>query len=81
MSRDCERDAESSSANSVIYLQDKKVLTPMTKEEWEKKQKELRHVFDPDSGRTRLVLHNLLTKKYNGRDVCVEQYLLQACER
>ncbi|XP_046840821.1 ADP-ribosylation factor-like protein 6-interacting protein 4 [Xenia sp. Carnegie-2017] len=30
-------------------------MTPMTKEEYEKKQSEVRRVFDPDSGRNRLV--------------------------
>lgn len=28
-------------------------MTPMTKEEYEKKQSEVRRVFDPDSGRNR----------------------------
>ncbi len=28
-------------------------MKPMTREEWEKQQSELRHVYDPESGRTR----------------------------
>ena len=31
----------------------KRILKPMTKEEWEKKQKELRHEVDPETGRKR----------------------------
>ncbi|XP_064612972.1 ADP-ribosylation factor-like protein 6-interacting protein 4 isoform X2 [Liolophura sinensis] len=33
----------------------RKSLKPMTKEEWEKEQSVVRRVFDPDTGRTRLI--------------------------
>ena len=32
---------------------------PMTKEEWEKQQSVIRHVYDPESGRTRYQLTSL----------------------
>lgn len=32
-----------------------RVMKPMTKEEWEKKQSVMRHVYDAETGRTRLV--------------------------
>ena len=31
-----------------------RVMKPMTKEEWEKQQSVMRHVYDEESGRTRL---------------------------
>ena len=33
----------------------RKSLKPMTKEEWDKQQSVIRKVYDPDTGRTRLV--------------------------
>ncbi|WAR03776.1 AR6P4-like protein [Mya arenaria] len=32
-----------------------KAMRPMTKEEWEKKQSTIRHMYDPETGRNRLV--------------------------
>ncbi|ELU10856.1 hypothetical protein CAPTEDRAFT_101154, partial [Capitella teleta] len=33
----------------------KKIKAPMTREEWEKQQSVIRRVYDPDTGRTRLI--------------------------
>ena len=30
-----------------------RAMRPMTKEEWEKQQSNVRHVYDPETGRTR----------------------------
>lgn len=35
-----------------------RVMVPMTKEEWEKERNTIRHVFDPETGRNRLVRGN-----------------------
>lgn len=37
---------------------DKRVMVPMTKEQWEKERQKIRHVFDPETGRNRLVRGN-----------------------
>ncbi|ESO01246.1 hypothetical protein HELRODRAFT_192268 [Helobdella robusta] len=33
----------------------KKMKTPMTKEEWDKEQKKLKRIYDPETGRNRLI--------------------------
>ena len=42
---------------NIVFIDEqterKRILKPMTKEEWEKKQKELRHEVDPETGRKR----------------------------
>jgi len=41
--------------SNISPLEGKKILKPMTKEEWEKQQNQLKRVFDPDTGRMRLI--------------------------
>lgn len=43
-------------AESAVSVGPKpRIMKPMTKEEWEKQQSVMRHVYDEESGRTRLI--------------------------